>query len=273
MTIIRVLVGAFLLTACMLAGGLVYAAVSSVPIPPVSTNPLPWQIASNLVNAAVLTWIAQRSRVRGWRLAAIIGALLFGVAHFTSLIEAQFFGFFGTAQTLALLAMSFVTVLLFAPLFVWMFQKSEEEEPHPVATITPLRLVIGGTAYVVTYFVAGMAIMPFIQEFYARMPMPDSLQLIAMQGLVRGPLFVIILYMVLRATRAGRSEAVWMAGAALSIVGGIAPLIVPNPFFPDAIRWAHFVEVGISNFAYGSFVGWLLTRPLHEERVQQPANA
>jgi hypothetical protein len=274
MTMIRVLVGAFLLTACMLAGGLIYAAVSTVPIPAASTNPLPWQIASNLVNAAVLTWIAQRSRMSGWRLAAIIGALLFGVAHFTSLVEAQFFGFFGTAQTLALLAMSFTTVLLFAPLFAWMFQESVKEEPHPpVATITPLRLVIGAAAYVFTYFLAGITIMPFIQEFYARMPMPDPLQLIAMQGLLRGPLFVILLYMVLRVTRAGRTEAIWMAGAALSIVGGIAPLIVPNPFFPDAIRWAHFVEVGISNFAYGSFVGWLLTRPLHEEHARQPANA
>ena len=116
-------------------------------------------------------------------------------------------------------------------------------------------------------------IMPFIQEFYARMPMPDPLQLIAMQGLLRGPLFVVLLYMVLGVTRAGRVEAIWMAGAALSIIGGIAPLIVPNPFFPDAIRWAHFVEVGISNFVYGSFVGWLLTRPVGEERARQLAKA
>ena len=274
MIFIRVIAGAILLTACMLAGGLVYAAVSNVPIPAAPSDPLPWQIVSNLVNAGVLTWIAWRSRVRGLRLAAIIGALVFGVAHFNSLVEAQFFGFFGTEQTLALLAMSFVTVLLFAPLFAWLFRESVEEEPHPpMATMTPRRLVIGAAAYVVTYFLAGIMIMPFIQEFYARMPMPEPLQLIAMQGLLRGPLFVVLLYMVLGVTRAGRVEATWMAGAALSIIGGIAPLIVPNPFFPDAIRWAHFVEVGISNFVYGSFVGWLLTRPVGEERARQLAKA
>ncbi|HEX5426443.1 MAG TPA: hypothetical protein VFW94_23035, partial [Candidatus Acidoferrales bacterium] len=48
-------------------------------------------------------------------------------------------------------------------------------------------------------------------------------------------------------------------GAAYSILGGIAPLLLPNPFMPPNIRLAHGFEVGISNFVFGMIVGWALT--------------
>ena len=38
-------------------------------------------------------------------------------------------------------------------------------------------------------------------------------------------------------------------------------LVVPNAVFPDAIRWAHFVEVVTSNFVFGAIAGWLMSGP------------
>ncbi len=39
------------------------------------------------------------------------------------------------------------------------------------------------------------------------------------------------------------------------VLGGIAPLLLPNPFMPSGIRLAHGFEVGISNFLFGMIVG------------------
>lgn len=46
-------------------------------------------------------------------------------------------------------------------------------------------------------------------------------------------------------------------GARFAFLSGVAPLIIPNPYFPDAVRWMHFYEVTHSNFVFGSLVAWL----------------
>ena len=46
-------------------------------------------------------------------------------------------------------------------------------------------------------------------------------------------------------------------GLAFTLVSGVATLIIPNPFFPDSVRWVHFGEVTSSNFVFGVVVGWV----------------
>jgi hypothetical protein len=38
-------------------------------------------------------------------------------------------------------------------------------------------------------------------------------------------------------------------------------VLVALMYLPDAVRWAHFFEVGISNFIYGAAIVWLLAPP------------
>jgi hypothetical protein len=45
---------------------------------------------------------------------------------------------------------------------------------------------------------------------------------------------------------------------------------MPNPVFPDSVRWVHFCEVTSSNFAFGAIVAWLWGQP---KLVQSPALA
>lgn len=45
-----------------------------------------------------------------------------------------------------------------------------------------------------------------------------------------------------------------------SIIGGIAPLILPGSEMPAYIRIGHSFEVGISNFLYGLLLGYLLNQ-------------
>ena len=41
----------------------------------------------------------------------------------------------------------------------------------------------------------------------------------------------------------------------------VAPLLIPNPYFPYVVRWAHFCETGSSNFVFAALVAWLWGQP------------
>src|ERR1700730_16747097 len=46
-----------------------------------------------------------------------------------------------------------------------------------------------------------------------------------------------------------------------TFLSGVAPLLMPNPFFPDSVRWVHFCEVTSENFVFGVIVAWLWGKP------------
>lgn len=260
-----VLVAAALMVAQMVAGGVTFALFGPEAIPGSGAPPpVPWQAGSALVSVAFLGWVAWRTDWRGWRLAGALAALLFAIQTFNSLIEALFFGFFPAQQFFVLLFMTFLTVLLFSPALL-LLKSGERAAGERTAgwrpRVTAARFAAGALAYLIVYFIAGMLIFPFIAEFYEELGTPSGPAVIAMQLLVRGPIFVAAAILLVRMSRAGRCETIFMVGAAFSVLGGIAPLMVPNALFPDAVRYAHFVEVVLSNFVFGAFLGWLLTGP------------
>jgi hypothetical protein len=51
-----------------------------------------------------------------------------------------------------------------------------------------------------------------------------------------------------------------LIGLIFSILGGIAPLILPNEVMPLNLRMGHLFEVGISNFLYGFLLGYILSQ-------------
>jgi hypothetical protein len=77
----------------------------------------------------------------------------------------------------------------------------------------------------------------------------------------------IVALVVLR-TAGNRRSAALLAGLTLSILGGVAPLIVPNPYMPVDIRIPHLFETGISNFLYGALAGFVLAAPASRTRMQ-----
>lgn len=106
------------------------------------------------------------------------------------------------------------------------------------------------------------------QEFYEQLTLPSTGTIVLLQLLVRGPLFAAIGLLIVRMTAATRIEHALMVGVAMSMLGGVAPLIPPNPFLPDAVRWVHFMEVVPSNFLFGFVTGWLLGGSRQPERRQ-----
>jgi hypothetical protein len=109
--------------------------------------------------------------------------------------------------------------------------------------------------YIVLYYTAGLIIFPFVRDFYMRIGVPTVRVIVPLQLLFRGPLFVLLCLLLLRMFRLPRWSGAFAVGLSFTLVSGVAALIIPNPFFPDAVRWAHFCEVTSSNFVFGCLVG------------------
>jgi hypothetical protein len=102
---------------------------------------------------------------------------------------------------------------------------------------------------------------PAVRDFYSQRQLPSALQVAGLQLLVRGPAFGAVLALLSYLLGSDRRRAVLAGAAMMCLVGGAAPLVIPNAFFPDAVRWAHFVEVVSSNLVFGAIAGWLMTPP------------
>jgi hypothetical protein len=120
-----------------------------------------------------------------------------------------------------------------------------------------LRLALCCGCYVFLYFLAGSIIFPFVRDYYATQHLPGPAQIVAMQFLVRGPMFVFVCVTLLRMFRLPNWLGPVAVGLAFSFMSGVATLILPNGIFPDAVRWAHFCEVSGSNLVFGFVVGWV----------------
>lgn len=122
---------------------------------------------------------------------------------------------------------------------------------------TAWRLAVCVLVYAVAYFAAGTLVWPYVSAFYTALGMPPQ-GLVVLVQIARGAVYAALVLMLVRRMSATRSVVGLWAGLALSVLGGVAPLLVPNPYMPEAVRMAHLWEVGLSNLIVGAFAGWLL---------------
>jgi hypothetical protein len=144
-------------------------------------------------------------------------------------------------------------------LAAWIAGAAESALPETVAKATPGRLIAIVAAYVVIYFGAGLAVFPYVADFYDERTLPAHTTMLPM-ALLRGSVFAGLALAIARRVRASRGGAAVALGITFSLIGGVAPLLPENPFMPDAVRYAHMVEVAVSNLFFGAFAGWLLRR-------------
>lgn len=236
-----------------------------LPLPSVDFPPsmAQWVLAADVLTAATLTALARRAHWHGWRLAAALFAVYFVVNTFTSLIEAVFFGILvARRDALVLMTNAFVVSAALAPAIValsgrWRAGRPADAVAQPPGRLVVLQVLACSVLYLALYFSFGMLIYPYIRDFYATIALPRMPAVIAMQLFVRGPLFAASILLVARMLRAGPAAAALHGALVMSVLGGVAPLMVPNPYFPDAVRLAHFFEVTTENFIFGWVAGWL----------------
>jgi hypothetical protein len=254
--------------------------VGAVPVP-TGPNLELWVLLSNGINAAVLTAIVASARIRGWRLAFGIAVAWWVVASVTSQLEALFFHVVSPSQGSRLLLHGFLVAVGLAIISkpIEQFLRTRSSVPGTQGSVPGTgfgaqfspgewagRLAACAAIYVVLYYAAGMVVIaqPAVREFYSQRQLPPALQVAGLQLLVRGPAFGVVLALLSYLLGSDRRRATLAGAAMMCLVGGAAPLVIPNAFFPDAVRWAHFVEVVSSNFVFGAIAGWLMTPPRAE---------
>jgi hypothetical protein len=223
-----------------------------------------WGVVSSLMWSAVIAWLALRSRRHGAPLALTLIVVTLLANQVTSLLEAVFFHVLTVAVVLSIAPTVVLPQVAAAFAIVWAV--GAWSAPARVGSPEPIRwgnLVARGllvsSTYVVCYFVAGAFVFPFVREYYMARALPSGGLVAAVQFFVRGPMFALAIAMLVRQMPTSRKEHAVAGALLMCVIGGLAPLLIPNPLFPDHIRYAHMVEVVCSNLVFGALAGWLLS--------------
>jgi hypothetical protein len=218
-------------------------------------------LASNLLAALVYVSLAERSPLRHGRLLAFLMMVAFGIPALY-LIEAVFFDIGISPGVLASLYLFSFSVATAAAVLAAVVTGKLKGGPPVAPAEVPVpwaRLVLSALSYVVFYFAAGIIAWPYLKFFYEGRAMPAVGQ-VALLQVFRGAALSLIAWWIARNVLSGRGRAALSAGITLSLIGGVVPLMVPNnEFMPDAVRYVHLVEVGISNFLFGALAAWWMT--------------
>jgi hypothetical protein len=220
--------------------------------------------ASVAITAWVLTALALTLAPSGGPRAALLFLVGAGIPA-NNLLEAVFFSL---DIPRALLAPLFLHTVASAALFAIVLDRLAGRAPAPAPVWAPraagswgLRLAATDVSYIVLYFTAGLLVFPYVSHFYEGRGLPSPGAVLAMQ-VVRGLVFASIVLVLARFLTLPRAGAAVLIAVTLSLLGGVAPLLVPNPFMPTSIRYPHMIEVAVSNFLFALAAAALLRPPL-----------
>ena len=231
------------------------------PAPPPGPDAMLPALLSNVLTVTMLLLLARRMAPdpvgRGLRLWTIWGGI-----QAISFAELLLFDIgIGPAATVWLVAYSLVVAAITAAFMGWAAPSRAAAVPAGAVRVRPVWLALAPPLYIACYFIAGMAVWPFVADYYLSQaqPMPAVGQVLTLQ-VFRGLAFAAIVLLVVHACDGSRRERAVVAGLTLAVLGGVAPLVMPNPLMPTAIRMAHLFEVTPSIFLFGAAMAWALTR-------------
>lgn len=251
-----------------------------VPMKPVAIpHFLQWWLLTNTVVVAALTVVAIRSEWRGWRLGVALAAIPL-IIESVNLLEGVVFLTNSQLEWGKIFLHALISAALIVPVWMLLFGRrtdAAQEHSHPIASKSrgerAWKFVVSDFTYVFLYLAAGFIIFPYVKDFYATQHVPAMRTIVALQLLVRGPVFIVLCLGLVRMLGLPRLAGALAVGAVFTILSGVAPLLMPNPYFPDAVRWVHFCEVTSSNLVFGAIVGWLWGQPEaeHSQLLHQAA--
>lgn len=219
----------------------------------------PWHVVlSSLLATGVLALGLHWSGAGWFDGFAAVFVFDFVVGTVNTLDEAVFFHVIAWNQLAVVFRTGLEASLAVAALLALVPPLRRESNIEPLSTIRILGFApLLAIAYFVLYLVAGLVASPYVIAFYKPRQLP-TIGVVLLVEFGRGVLYVLAAWLWVRIIP-GRGHAALFLGAAYSILGGIAPLLRPNPFMPPNVRLAHGFEVGISNFVFGLIVGWVLS--------------
>jgi hypothetical protein len=131
-----------------------------------------------------------------------------------------------------------------------------------------VRIVVCAIIYMILYlFVGGIFYQHFFKSFYIDStnvlihaePSPGLFQWLIPLQLIRGALFALVLIPLCLHLNMRRIYLALYLGAVLYIIGGFAPLIMPNPYMVGQLRFYHGIEIFFQNFPLGIAIAYLLS--------------
>jgi hypothetical protein len=255
------IVGVIVLTACEIVVGMLFPPKD---LPAAPGTMLLWGVLSNIIWSAVIAWLTLGSRRRGAPLALTLIVVTLLANQVSSLMEAVFFHVLSVSVVLGILPNVVLPQIVAAFAIVWATGTwSAPAQPGPGDAVRWGGLVARGALvaaiYVVCYFAAGILVFPYVRDFYMARALPPGGLVAAVQFFVRGPMFAVAIAMLVWQMPTPRAQHAVAGALLMCVIGGLAPLLVPNPLLPDAIRYAHMVEVVCSNLVFGGVAGWLLS--------------
>lgn len=247
-----------------------------------NTDPLSaiFLLISSIFNCFTICFITANSSWRGAKRAIGIIFVVFMIASFMTQIETLFFGQAFTILTKAdiifiMLAMlpSIVAATLLGAKFFGNNEPVEKGEPVPVLSLIR-RIAVLGLIYTAVYFLFGYFVawqFEKVRVFYSGtaenagfigqlMNNANDNPIIYPFQFIRGVMFALFLLPLLYMLRAkGRKK--FIISVCLTYLTTAVLLIIPNVLFPDAVRWAHFIEMFSSMLVFGVITGIILYVP------------
>lgn len=219
----------------------------------------------NGLHALVLSAIAVRANLAGWKLGVLLGVTLFLAQSFLLVIEALYFAGSVNAPMKELRDGSVLTLMgaIGVVIVASLFWRRAHATDHSELRISRLVFPVAAVAilYVFSYFTAGYFIawaVPEVRAYYGEGIEIELVPLLAFQ-VIRGALWALLALALVRSMRDGVVMTAIIVGAAFSVLAS-AQLLYPNPFMPWAVRLPHLIEVGISNFLFGAIAALILRR-------------
>jgi hypothetical protein len=226
-----------------------------------------WMFLTNAVTVTALSVLALRSEWRGWRLGAAVAAVPL-VIELVNEVEGVVFLPNSPVPWATVFVQAVIATALTVPVWMLLFgRRAPTFEPHYHPIVGKSRgervwkFLVSDASYAIFYIIAGTIIYPYVRDFYSSQKLPSMPTILGLELLVRGPIFVVLCLMLVRMLGLPRLQGALAAGALFTVLSGVAPLLSPNPYFPDSVRWAHLCEVSSSNFVFGMLVAWLWGQP------------
>jgi hypothetical protein len=228
---------------------------------------VPWMLLMNAVVVGTLTFVAVHAEWRGWKLGVALAAIPATIAS-VNLLEGVVFLTNTQLEWGRIYVYTLISAALVVPVWTLLFGRRDErsqEHFHPIASKSrserAWKFAVSDLTYILLYYGTGMIIFPYVRDFYATQHIPSTSTIIALQLLIRGPVFVVLCLALTRMLGLPRLTGAIAVGIVFTLLSGVAPLLVPNPVFPDSVRWVHFCEVTSENFVFGAIVAWLWGQP------------
>ncbi|PYR61266.1 MAG: hypothetical protein DMF91_10165 [Acidobacteria bacterium] len=140
--------------------------------------------------------------------------------------------------------------------------RESASDPEPRGFVgAALMVLLCGIAYVLYYLVFGA----LTYEFFTKGYYPDATRTVANLGwwfwiiqFARGVLMTLATVPIIYTLRLPRVQTAVAVGAVIWIAGGLAPLLIPNPFMGLTQRLIHVAEIFTQNFSLGVTAALLL---------------